>query len=211
MKQLLTMMALEMKQFSLMKELLDILYHPAGYIHPDRLPEGWVNTGTSSHPLLNRWIVMKYCTLSTIDNGWYPDAVNMTFLKYWHVLPSAAYFIGAKLLHARLLENGQYLRLDEALQEFIKLPLPPLTSSGGAWATVSNHKLSGEALLVAGGKLLLSAMKTLPDALYQRALLLFPLSEVVIDKDFINDINSSNLINMAINYAQHFTIESRPN
>lgn len=179
------------------KQLFRILYHPVTYTHDSHLPHAWQGDEQIDALLLNYWLHAHY-KLTHLPEAWSAsDPVMTTIMQQWYRLPNIAHLLGGYLLKSSMASTRLTLFSDPQLLNFIALPMAhhidivPLKH--GTYTTQA-----------CGAAFILSQCNSIPPALHQRFMLLFPVDVVLPKMQAPRTPDHINLFNMATHYANCF-------
>jgi len=176
--------------------IMNIIYSPIMYTHPERLSEIHHSREILNDVLLNHWIFSQY-HLDDLPSFWQPgDSVSELIIIHWKIIPTIANLIGGYLLQDRLIIERMTLINDPTLLAFISLPLrhTVIISQSYQHADFSAY----------GAAFLMYMIKNLPSAFHQRFRLCFPKQSSLPQLGMTKTPDHINLLKMAINYANDF-------
>lgn len=176
--------------------MLNIMYAPADYSHPSRLPEIFWQAAQRDITLLNTWLLhsSKLCDLP--EEWRCDDATLSQLLAHWRSVPTIAHLIGGYLLRNRLPARGAALMHDPRLLAFISLPLQH--------QVIVDDTIDAQNTSSCGVTFIFSQFPGLPLALRQRLLMHFPAEMKPAELTASKTKNHINLLRMALTYAHHY-------
>lgn len=179
------------------EQLFRLLYHPVAYTHCSHLPHTWRTDEQTNALLLNYWLHTHY-QLAHLPETWVAsDPLIIAIIQQWYRLPNISHLLGGYLLKSSMLNTSSTLFSDPQLLTFIALPMVHQ-------ADIAIQKHGKHTTQACGAAFILSQCNSMPQALHQRFMLLFPADIVLPTMQAPRTPDHINLFNMATHYANCF-------
>ncbi|MDN7674936.1 type III secretion apparatus protein OrgA/MxiK [Burkholderia oklahomensis] len=182
--------------------LMQVMYGPLGYAHPDHRTVAGIELARMPSDTANQWLIDHHRLDTAIDFDWRDAPFARRCIDHWARLPRIAFLIGVQRLRVPLVEHGRYVRLDPSSQRFLCVPLAAVPKAACAGAP------DDDAVVAAGSACIAAALRDAPRALRQRLPLLFPRahatrldSELGHARDDARVVWSPTLFSFAVNHA----------
>ncbi|MEJ2795727.1 hypothetical protein WAE56_20175 [Iodobacter sp. LRB] len=178
-----------------MKQLLNVLYAPADYIHPQRFKSLDSFHGSAQQQLLNSHLLAHFGLCSNLPAAATTSLLTRTLVSNWRHLRTAATLLGCKLGRADFVRSGQLASLSLMQQRYLGLPIitPQIALPDQGCAQTRAQAL--------GASYLQLFVPQLPRPLAQRLPLLFAPEQLNIAMPPGLEPNYT-LLNFAIDYAK---------